>query len=422
VLVVAGDGTIEAAYGGFGGFLGLDLDALAGTSVFDHVAGKDTEELAMYFIENVSESADTIALPMPFRLDVIDPDGFAHPVDIIPTGRVGETGEWRWTVLLVPMALNGSIVRSLDLEMKGAPRIEVRKMLCEELVVENANYTSRWVLVDLEHPDTPTVITSRDEDADVVAAVHQDIVDRDWAPWESLLPGQTAAIDFSTIPQATHAVMDERGWQRSIVAPVFVRDRVVAAFILLGRVPPEYPANDVKVNVAARVQALARATALLFERWEDQDRLQLAATTDSLTGLTNRRSLLLELTEERRGGSLLYVDVDDFKSINDNHGHEVGDRVLVTIADRITASCRAEDTVGRVGGDEFVILLHGADDELASSIARRMIESVNQPLAIAGGPSYVSVSIGRASLDEGNPLDIADRRMLIAKRSRVTSR
>ena len=276
VLVVVGNGLIEEAHGGFGGFLGMDVEALAGTSVFDHVSPAVTDELAMYFIENVTESGDSVALPMPFRLSIMDAHGIDHPVDIIPTGRIQRDGHWRWTVMIVPLSLNGSIIRSLDLEMAGAPRADVRRMLCEELLVDNHNYTSRWVLVDLEEPAAPTVITARADDADVAAAVHRDIVELDWRPWDGMVAGQTSAINVSRIAPATRSMMDDRGWMRTIVAPVFVRDRLVAAFLLIGRVPPDYPADYVKVNVALRIQTLVRATALLFERWEDQDHLEHA--------------------------------------------------------------------------------------------------------------------------------------------------
>ena len=318
---------------------------------------------------------------------MVDDDGIDHPVDIIPTGRIEADGHWRWTVMIVPLSLNGSIIRSLDLEMAGAPRDDVRRMLCEELLVDNDNYTSRWVLVDLEDPEHPTLTTSRDDDADLVAAVRADVVERRWAPWTGMVANQTTAINVAALAPATRRLMDARGWRRTIVAPVYVRDRLIAAFVLLGRVPVEYPADYIKINVAARIQTLVDAAALLFERWEDRDQLEHAASTDVLTGLTNRRALLIELADERRTGSLLYVDVDEFKAVNDGYGHEIGDRVLIAVAERLTATCRADDTVGRVGGDEFVVLLHGADDELADDIAQRIREAVNRPLHIPGDPT-----------------------------------
>lgn len=416
LLVVESDGTIAAARGGFGGFLGLDVEALRGDNVFTHVPASDAEELAMYFLGAVDESADTIGLPMPFRLSIVDPDGFAHPVDIIPTGQMISEDVWQWTVLLVPVALSGSITRSLDLEMAGAPRHLVRTMLCEELRVDNANYTSRWLLVDHDEPAKPSLIVARDEDRELATAVEHDLVANGWEPWTDIAAGATVSVDPSTIGASTRALMDHAGWQRVIVAPVYVQSRLVATYLLIGRVPPEYDALSVKANVAARIQTLVRATAMLLGRWNDQDQLEVAATTDPLTGLANRRELFRELRENRRDGALLFIDVDDFKLVNDSYGHAVGDVVLTTIAERIATVCRDGDRVGRVGGDEFVVLLDGAGEELAEALAGRILDWVSAPLNIDEGPASVSVSIGWSTLGVDDPLEAADHAMLAAKR------
>lgn len=419
LLAVEGDGTIRAARGGFGGFFGMDIEALVGDNVFNHVPESDAEELAMYFLGAANESADTIGLPMPFRLSVLGNDGFANPVDIIPTGRMISDDVWEWTVALVPVALSGSITRSLDLEMAGAPRDDVRTMLCEELRVDNANYTSRWVLVDLDGPGEPGVTVARKEDSDLAAAVQGDIGDDEWTPWNGIGAAETISIEPATIGTRTRALMDERGWQRVIVAPVFAGRRLVATYLLVGRVPPEYDALDVKANVAARIQTLVRATAMLLGRWHDQDQLEVAATTDSLTGVMNRRALFGLFSENRRDGALLFIDVDDFKLVNDTYGHSVGDVVLATIAERIAAVCRSGDRIGRVGGDEFVVLLDGADEALAADLATRILDWVGAPLGIDAGPPSVSISIGWSTLGVDDPLEAADHAMLAAKRRKT---
>lgn len=416
IIVVLRDGTIGEARGGFGGFLGLDVASLPGSNVFEHVPPADAEELALYFIESVGESAETIALPLPFRMKVVDPEGFAHPVDVIPTGKMMNDGDWSWTVLLVPVALNGSNTRSLDLEIGGASRDAVRKMLCEELRVDNANYTSRWMLIDLNDPARPDVIVARPSDQPIADVVSADLESRRWKPWEGLSAGASASIDVAEFPDRVRTFMFERNWTRSIVAPVYVHGKLAAAFLLVGRVPRDYDPMSVKRNVAARIQTLVRATTMLIERWNDQDRLHAAATTDELTGLINRRELFARLESERRTGSLLYVDVDNFKHVNDRHGHSAGDEVLVQLARRLESVCRPQDGIGRVGGDEFVVVLPGADAVLADQIAQRIVDSV-EDLQLESGLS-VSVSVGSAPLDAKDPLDAADQAMLRAKRRR----
>ena len=157
--------------------------------------------------------------------------------------------------MIVPLSLNGSIIRSLDLEMAGAPRDEVRRMLCEELLVDNDNYTSRWVLVDLEDPSAPTaspLVRTTPTSPQAVHATSSSATGSRGPAWWPARPRDRHVRHSAGDPLE----MDARGWNRSIVAPVFVRDRLVAAFLLLGRVPLEYPADYVKVNVAIRVQTL----------------------------------------------------------------------------------------------------------------------------------------------------------------------
>ena len=141
------------------------------------------------------------------------------------------------------------------------------------------------------------------------------------------------------------------------------------------------------------------------------------AQHDALTGLPNRK-LTLEFAEQllasaRRGGKqvgVLFIDMDRFKPINDTHGHEVGDAVLKEIARRLKACVRAEDTVGRLGGDEFIGLLsHVHDSSNAGQAARHIIDMLNQPYHIAGLEVDTSPSIGIALY----PDDGADMEQLI---------
>ena len=126
------------------------------------------------------------------------------------------------------------------------------------------------------------------------------------------------------------------------------------------------------------------------------------ATTDALTGLNNRRmfdhSLQLELAiVERRETplSLLVLDVDHFKRINDTHGHEVGDTVLVAIAQVLSGCARVIDIVARVGGEEFAVILPNTDTEGALEVAERMRTAVGQASWLA---QPATISIGVATL------------------------
>jgi diguanylate cyclase (GGDEF)-like protein len=140
------------------------------------------------------------------------------------------------------------------------------------------------------------------------------------------------------------------------------------------------------------------------------DRSRESALHDALTGLPNR-ALLLErlehaLLRDRRSGSVaavLFVDLDQFKQINDMHGHRVGDELLVAVAERLSAQLRPGDTLARLSGDEFVILCEDLGQESqVDTIAARIGATIGQPFVLSSGPVVTSASIGIAFSDRAD--------------------
>ena len=133
---------------------------------------------------------------------------------------------------------------------------------------------------------------------------------------------------------------------------------------------------------------------------ELQERLEVQAFADSLTGLGNRAQFLRRLGEslrrERGETTVLFLDLDDFKAINDEHGHAAGDAVLVAVADRIAAAVRPGDLAARLGGDEFAVLLEDVDDAHGEEVAQRLLNSLVG--AGAGGRARVGARLGRHRL------------------------
>ena len=130
------------------------------------------------------------------------------------------------------------------------------------------------------------------------------------------------------------------------------------------------------------------------------DQLKFQAMHDSLTGLPNR-ALIVDRIEQllgrnRRNGTMgaaLYVDLDDFKNVNDSLGHDVGDRLLVAVAERMSQALREVDTIGRMGGDEFVVLIDGGEHVLAPDIvAQRLLNVMRQPFHLDGATTPLAVS------------------------------
>jgi len=155
-----------------------------------------------------------------------------------------------------------------------------------------------------------------------------------------------------------------------------------------------------------------------------EDRLVHLAHHDPLTGLANRRGL--DDAFDDRATALLYCDLDDFKLVNDEFGHQVGDRVLVEVGRRLQATARVGDVVGRLGGDEFVLVAHDLDEVGAARLARRIVVAVSRPLDdIVPGlriSCTVGVAVGAAGTGTADLLARADRQLLESKRTVPSSR
>jgi diguanylate cyclase (GGDEF)-like protein len=163
-------------------------------------------------------------------------------------------------------------------------------------------------------------------------------------------------------------------------------------------------AQDVLHRGALRPAALARALAFAIARERAGHEVARRAMHDPLTGLPNRVLLhdrlvqaLGRIGRHEEAVALLVLDLDDFKTVNDTHGHEAGDRLLVEVAQRLTSVLRASDTAARVGGDEFVVLCEdvGGEHE-ALAVAERITAALAEPFAPAVGGAPVRSSIGIA--------------------------
>ncbi len=166
-------------------------------------------------------------------------------------------------------------------------------------------------------------------------------------------------------------------------------------------------------DAIARATAAARTKALVKQLTTHDNRLEGLVLFDELTGLRNRRAIMLELetlvaTARRHDRPLaaLMIDVDRFKSINDTYGHRAGDAVLHEVAKRIGQRLRGADVAGRLGGDEILILLPETDARGASTLAGSIRDAVSsRTIRTPGGRVSVTISIGTAAW-EGEPADL----------------
>jgi diguanylate cyclase (GGDEF)-like protein/PAS domain S-box-containing protein len=165
-------------------------------------------------------------------------------------------------------------------------------------------------------------------------------------------------------------------------------------------VTPEGRLSDEEMTL---LRAVANILATAMERLRDEDQMRHDALHDPLTGLANRTLLhdrlhhaLAQSERERGQTGVLFIDLDNFKQINDENGHRVGDELLAALGDRLQQAVRPSDTVARIGGDEFIVVYEHADDAGALGLADRLERAISEPVAIAGVEHRLTASIGIA--------------------------
>jgi diguanylate cyclase (GGDEF)-like protein/PAS domain S-box-containing protein len=184
------------------------------------------------------------------------------------------------------------------------------------------------------------------------------------------------------------------------------------------------PERDLHDDELSLVRAVAHTLATALARLRGEERTRHEAVHDPLTGLANRTLLRDRLEHalaksERRGGqtAVLFVDLDNFKQVNDRYGHATGDTVLTELAHRLRTAIRPGDTIARFGGDEFVAVCEDIDRESAVIVGERMLEVIRMPIVSAGVEHWLSASVGIAlgSSDPDSLLDNADAAAYRAK-------
>jgi diguanylate cyclase (GGDEF)-like protein len=224
---------------------------------------------------------------------------------------------------------------------------------------------------------------------------------------------EVMVLDASTDEPYLRNLLDRSGTAASVVAPLF------AAGEFLGVIAANFGADTPVTSVHdpdlhERLSGVADQAATAIQNLELLEKISHMAWHDALTGLPNRRlfedRVEQELVRSRRVGEpvcMFFVDLDHFKSVNDTMGHAAGDDLIQQVARRLVDTVRAQDTVARVGGDEFAILLPGLADQLAiDQLAQRSLESLSAPFSVFGEEVETSASIGIAMApDHGDTYD-----------------
>jgi diguanylate cyclase (GGDEF)-like protein len=205
-------------------------------------------------------------------------------------------------------------------------------------------------------------------------------------------------VERTSMGATLRSVTDELGITDIALIPVMVNDELHGMFQI------DSQGTTFSEDMLARCRALANVVELALGNAVAHQELEIQANTDPLTGLSNRRGLSLYLSGDRRERAMgvLVMDIDHLKAINDAHGHEVGDRVLVAVARAAAGVLRGGDLLARTGGDEFLAVVAEADEAIARRVADRMTEAVSR-VRVQG--VRTSVSVGFACCGRNGDID-----------------
>lgn len=397
--------------------LGWRNEDAAGRHVLTHIHPDDVAWVAESLVDIVGSGAGEPVGPWAsIQMRLITSDGKTLPVEV--TGRlITDDGHSDVVVYDVRPAHSLELMRSvLSGVALGEPSEHLLAMVIQ--------------MIGLPPVELHSVALERTEAGEFrIAAASSPMIGKAVAGARDPLPWSTIAeapvfTDTADLPGATGEALRAIGmvdsWHVSFASPDGTFDGRIVTFAPMHHVPANGP-----IQRLIRARELAQVVLLRA----DTDRLlKHAAHHDSLTHLTNRRGFYNSFEAPIERGavrSVLFVDLDNFKPVNDRFGHSAGDRVLKEVADRLRTSTREGDVVSRIGGDEFAILLAPtsttADAEArAIVVAGRVHSSLQSPFKAASSVS-ISASIGivLASADEVSDriMAEADAAMYEAKRA-----
>jgi diguanylate cyclase (GGDEF)-like protein len=238
---------------------------------------------------------------------------------------------------------------------------------------------------------------------------------------------EVMVLDSSTHDPFLRNLLDRSGTAASVIAPLFAAGEFLGVIAAnFSDSAPTASIHDPRLH--ERLSALADQASTSVQNLELLEKVSHMAWHDALTGLPNRRlfedRVQQELVRSRRVGEpvcMFFVDLDHFKTVNDTLGHAAGDDLIRQVSQRLGDTVRRQDTVARVGGDEFAILLPGLADQLAiDQLAQRSLEALSTPFLVHGREVQTSASIGIAMAPEHGDsydelLSRADEAMYLAK-------
>ena len=394
VMLVDELGMITWAGGGSEAMSGFRPDELVGTNVLDHIdAAWDPVAL-----DSIGAAMTRSGMQRPMRFRLWRKDGTAF------LGEVQANSQWddpilRGMVVHVRRCDERALLDEVVESLAAGGELDVTLLLLARVMGADTLEADGVVLLDPQRNGFGRAIAA--------AALPRPLLSGRsvrGTPWHDARgSGKPAWGSVDELPEPFRGAARERGHRSCWAWPVVRGDAVVACLVLWR------DADDEQDHTCSMVlDNLARLTGLVLDQAQHTVRLHHEASHDRLTGLANRARFLDHLQVVVTDGpgpfvGVLYVDLDEFKPVNDRLGHAAGDEVLSTAGRRLEAAVRDADLVARLGGDEFAIACHGLEDTTTlEAIASRIATSMQEPIKTAGDRVVVGTSIGVAHATPGS--------------------
>jgi diguanylate cyclase (GGDEF)-like protein len=320
--------------------------------------------------------------------------------------------------------------------MRAKSRTELFELVCAA-AADGAKFASTVIAMAREDSDLLDIVAAAGPTAAAARTARFSIREADPEPRglcaTAFLSGRPCiSNDYLADPRgaAFHAIARRDGTRSAAVFPLFSRGEAVGVIdfisVELDAFTPEFTA--LLQRLADNISFALDNFDLADEKTRADERIEYLASHDGLTDLPNREMFnqLLHFTIEAsrrydRRFSVMFIDLDRFKVINDSLGHEAGDLLLIETASRLRQTLRSSDVVARLGGDEFVVILENtADSQDIEVIAQMLLSALSQPLQLSGHECHTTASIGIAMFpDDGTDVQTltknADMAMYLAK-------
>ncbi len=393
-LVLEPDGTIAYAGRSITDLLGWRPDQLVGANMVDFLPPGEIERAALAFdqVRQVDRRASSI--PMVFQILTSEGVPTWCEVGALSADSIGYDG---LALRLRSWTHNHHFNLFLSALSGSAPFAEVCEHLCRSIAL-----TLQVTGALIHHGFDGYEFRWTDG-----AGVPKACVPTDAGPWHrAALTGEQVNATIDDLPPRARIPAEEAGLAGVWCIPIEVSPKLPPAVLSVWRHDDAEPLLGHQMGLELQ----ARYAQLAIQKWIEHQRLIHLAGHDSLTGVANRATFRERLAEALAIGegelAVAFCDLDAFKPINDAHGHQVGDQVLVQVAERLRSALRAGDDLARLGGDEFTVLLRRVPDPTtANHLAERMLATMATPFEVGGLRLRLGLSIGIALVAPGLTAD-----------------